>query len=90
MLWVTLYGKGQLAKVHAQTMKLVKTYPLPGGNAGAHSVLVPPLEGLHQLIAKMRRIYLVCHRASIPCFYGKLTPGGTYRLISVPSRRYSS
>ena len=40
MLWVTLYGKGQLAKVNPQTMKIVKTYPLPGGNAGPHSVAV--------------------------------------------------
>ena len=42
MLWVTLYGRGQLIKVNAQTMKTVKTYPLPGGggNAGAHSVAV--------------------------------------------------
>lgn len=38
MLWITLYGKGQLAKINAQTMKIIKTYPLPGGNAGAHSV----------------------------------------------------
>ncbi len=40
MLWVTLYGKGQLVKVNPQTMKVVKTYPLPGGNAGAQSVTV--------------------------------------------------
>ena len=40
MLWVTLYGKGQLIKVSAQTMKVVKAYPLPGGNAGAQSVAV--------------------------------------------------
>jgi virginiamycin B lyase len=40
MLWVTLYGRGQLIKINAQTMKTVKTYPLPGGNAGAHSVAV--------------------------------------------------
>lgn len=40
MLWVTLYGKGQLAKVDSQTMKVVRTYPLPGGNAGAHAVTV--------------------------------------------------
>jgi virginiamycin B lyase len=40
MLWVTLYGKGQLVKVNPQTMKVVKTYPLHGGNAGAHSVAV--------------------------------------------------
>lgn len=40
MLWVTLYGKGQLAKVNPQTMKIIKSYPLPGGNAGPHSVTV--------------------------------------------------
>jgi len=40
MLWVTLYGKGQLVKINAQTMKAVKTYALPGGNAGAQSVAV--------------------------------------------------
>ena len=40
MLWVTLYGKGQLAKINPQTMKVVKTYPLPGGNAGPHSIAV--------------------------------------------------
>jgi virginiamycin B lyase len=37
-LWIALYGKGQLAKVNAQSMKVIKTYPLPGGNAGAYSV----------------------------------------------------
>jgi virginiamycin B lyase len=40
ILWVTLYGKGQLIKVNTQTMKVVKTYPLPGGNAGAQAVAV--------------------------------------------------
>lgn len=39
-LWVTLYGKGQLAKVNPVTGNVVKTYPLPGGNAGAHAVAV--------------------------------------------------
>jgi len=39
-LWVSLFGKGQLAKVNSQTMKVVRTYPLPGGNAGAHAVIV--------------------------------------------------
>lgn len=39
-LWVTLFGKGQLAKVNSQTMKIIRTYPLPGGNAGAHAVAV--------------------------------------------------
>lgn len=38
-LWVTLYGKGQLARIDPQAMKVVKTYPLPGGNAGAHAVI---------------------------------------------------
>lgn len=46
MLWVTLYGKGQLAKVNPQTMKVVKTYPLPGGNAGPHSVAVDNAGGV--------------------------------------------
>lgn len=40
MLWVTLYGKGHLVKVDPVSMKLVKTYPLPGGNAGAYAVAV--------------------------------------------------
>ncbi len=40
ILWVTLYGKGQLAKINPQTMKVVKTYPLPGGNVGPYSVTV--------------------------------------------------
>lgn len=40
MLWVTLYGKGQLARINPQTMKVLKTYQLPGGNAGAHSVAI--------------------------------------------------
>ena len=39
-LWVTLYGKGQIAKVNPQTMKVVKNYPLPGGNAGPHAVAI--------------------------------------------------
>jgi len=39
-MWVSLFGKGQLAKVNSQTMKVVRTYPLPGGNAGAHAVVV--------------------------------------------------
>jgi virginiamycin B lyase len=40
MLWVTLYGKGQLARVDPVAMKVVKTQALPGGNAGAYSVAV--------------------------------------------------
>lgn len=40
MLWVTLYGKGHLVKVDPVPMKIVKTYPLPGGNAGAYAVAV--------------------------------------------------
>ena len=39
-LWVTLYGKGMLAKVDPAAMKVVNTYPLPGGNAGAYAVTV--------------------------------------------------
>lgn len=46
MLWVTLFGKGQLAKVNPQTLKLIKTYPLPGGNAGPHSVAVDQTGGI--------------------------------------------
>lgn len=40
MLWVTLYGRGELAKVDPVAMKVVKTYALPGGNAGAYAVTV--------------------------------------------------
>jgi len=45
-LWVTLFGKGQLAKVNPQTMKVVKNYPLPGGNAGPHSVAIDAAGGV--------------------------------------------
>jgi len=45
-LWVTLFGKGQLAKVNPQTMKVVKNYPLPGGNAGPYSVAVDTAGGI--------------------------------------------
>jgi virginiamycin B lyase len=37
-LWVTLYGKGQFARIDPQTAKVVKTYTLSGGNAGAHAL----------------------------------------------------
>lgn len=40
MLWVTLYGKGQLAKIDPVAGKVVASYPLPGGNAGPYSVIV--------------------------------------------------
>ncbi len=40
MLWVTLYGRGHLVKVDPVSMKIVKTYTLPGGNAGAYAVAV--------------------------------------------------
>lgn len=39
-LWVTLYGTGRLAKVDPVTQRIVDTYPLPGGNAGAYAVVV--------------------------------------------------
>ncbi len=38
MLWITLYGNGNLAKLDPSAMKVVKTYPLPGGDAGAYAV----------------------------------------------------
>ncbi len=40
MMWITLYGNGKLAKVDPAAMKVVKTYDLPGGNAGAYAVTV--------------------------------------------------
>jgi virginiamycin B lyase len=39
-LWVTFYGNGRLGKVDPAAMKVVKHYPLPGGNAGAYAVTV--------------------------------------------------
>ncbi len=39
-LWVTLYGNGRLAKIDPAANKVVETYPLPGGNAGAYAVAV--------------------------------------------------
>lgn len=38
MLWVTLFGNGRLAKVDPVANKVVDSYPLPGGNAGAYAV----------------------------------------------------
>ncbi len=38
MLWVTLFGSGRLAKVDPVASKVVDSYPLPGGNAGAYAV----------------------------------------------------
>lgn len=38
MLWVTLYGKGQVVRINPQTMKVVRTIQLPGSNSGVHSV----------------------------------------------------
>jgi len=40
MLWVTLSGNGRLAKVDPATNRIVGTYALPGGNAGAYAVAV--------------------------------------------------
>ena len=41
MLWITLYGKGALAKVDPVSMKIAKIYPLPGGkDGGAYAVTV--------------------------------------------------
>lgn len=40
MLWVTLYGNGRLAKVDPAAGRIVDTYPLPGGNAGAYALAV--------------------------------------------------
>lgn len=40
LLWVTLYGSGKLAKVDPKAMKVIKEYPLPGGNAGPYAVTV--------------------------------------------------
>src|SRR6185436_5219617 len=34
MLWVALYGSGEIAKVDPAAMKLVKKYPLPAGSRG--------------------------------------------------------
>ncbi len=38
MLWITYYGNGKLAKLDPAAMKVVKEYPLPGGDAGAYAV----------------------------------------------------
>ena len=40
MLWVTLYGNGRLVKVDPASHRIIDTYPLPGGNAGAYAVAV--------------------------------------------------
>ncbi len=40
MLWVTLFGTGRLAKIDPVAMRVVKTWPLPAGNAGAYAVTV--------------------------------------------------
>jgi virginiamycin B lyase len=40
LLWVTLYGSGKLAKIDPAAMKVLKEYPLPGGNAGPYAVTV--------------------------------------------------
>lgn len=39
-LWVTLSGNGRLAKVDPANSRVVDSYPLPGGNAGAYAVAV--------------------------------------------------
>ena len=38
MLWVTLFGNGRLAKVDPVANRIIDSYPLPGGNAGAYAV----------------------------------------------------
>ncbi len=38
MPWVANYGNGMLAKLDPAAMKVVKTYQLPGGDAGAYAV----------------------------------------------------
>jgi len=40
MLWVTYYGNGKLAKLDPNAAKVVKTYQLPGGDAGPYAVTV--------------------------------------------------
>ena len=40
MLWVTLYGHGRLVKVDPANHRIIDSYPLPGGNAGAYAVAV--------------------------------------------------
>jgi virginiamycin B lyase len=40
MLWITYFGNGKLAKLDPQAMKVVKTYQLPGGDAGPYAVTV--------------------------------------------------
>jgi virginiamycin B lyase len=40
MLWITYYGNGLLAKLDPAAMKVVKTYPMPGGDAGPYAVTV--------------------------------------------------
>jgi virginiamycin B lyase len=39
-LWVTLYGAGKLAKVDPAAQRMIKEYPLPGGDAGPYAVTV--------------------------------------------------
>jgi virginiamycin B lyase len=40
MLWITLYGRGKLAKLDPVAMKVVKTYQLPAGDGGPYAVTV--------------------------------------------------
>jgi virginiamycin B lyase len=40
MLWVALYGNGRMAKLDPRAMKVVKTWPLPAGDAGPYAVTV--------------------------------------------------
>jgi virginiamycin B lyase len=40
MLWITYYGTGHLSKLDPAVMKVVRTYPLPGGDAGPYAVTV--------------------------------------------------
>lgn len=40
-VWISLYGTGRLVAIDSATIKLLKTYPMPGGpNAGPYSVNV--------------------------------------------------
>lgn len=38
ILWVTLYGSDRLLKINPASNRIADSYPLPGGNTGAHAV----------------------------------------------------
>jgi virginiamycin B lyase len=40
MLWIAYYGNGKLAKLDPESMKVVKTWDLPGRDAGPYAVTV--------------------------------------------------